>query len=154
MAGRPGVQNRRITPKDLDHFIRKLATGCTIQAAANSAGISTDAVRDHRQKNPTFQKRFDKATARARTTVENSLFKSATEIDNHGRRDTKAGLAWLYNRAPEDWKERRQDFVDHFFHDQAETRRIRADLSPEAREELQELGKRELLREDPEPSVH
>ena len=79
-------------------YLDALRRGNTRGAAAASAGVSRRTPELHAASDPAFAEEIDAAEAAAVARVEDALFQKAIEGN------VKAILAWLHNRAPEQWK--------------------------------------------------
>lgn len=93
--------------------------------AAKGVGVCDDTVRQYAKENPEWDQLDRKAASQANESVENALFQAALK-------GSVAGCcAWLYNREPDTWKDRRKG-SDDFGGDAFDMTRLTAD----EREEL------------------
>ena len=82
-------------------FLEALRGGARRGAAAESVGISRETIRLHMHKDDGFRDAVDQAEMDANECAENALFNAAVGGN------VTACQVWLYNRAPERWKDRR-----------------------------------------------
>jgi len=125
-------------------FLGALREGCTIKAAAQSAGISYSGIRDRIDRDAKFRHSVDHARAKPRKAVENALFRAATEPDDHGRFNVKAIEFFLSHMDSANWGPNAGDAMSdnevyELIRDRTET------LTDSERDTLREDAKQELL---------
>lgn len=143
---------KRISEAKKRSFFRYLGRGASIANARKAAGISDGGLKELRARDEAFEERVQRTIGRCTVKGENALYLAGTVPDSQGRRDTKALIEWLRNRAEQEWKDRRATEVthDHFVHDQERIRERQAALGDEAKRVLQDVG-RELVLHPPKP---
>lgn len=144
----------RIYKRSQDRIVRSLKRGGSFKASCNAAGHSESGVRELMEREPEFEARVLQARGQAKLKVENGLHVAATVPDASGRRDTKAGLEWLYNQASDEWANRRQVTEDVFVHDEKAVKDRQAKLGDAARAKLGKIAKEVLTKPPPGEIVH
>lgn len=84
-------------------YLWALQHGASKRNAAAAAGVTRQCVWEYKQKHPEFTVIEALSAAEANEAVENGLFLSCTQVDNHGRRDSAAQKFYLTNRMPDRW---------------------------------------------------
>lgn len=117
-----GGHGTRYSQSDIDHVIKALKKGATMKAAIQSAGLSWTGFYEHMNAHPEVKLRVMKERGRNREKVENALFRAATEpksteievggaikrTEEWTAANVKAAQLYLYNTAPEDWRDARE----------------------------------------------
>lgn len=99
--GRP--QKLQVDAKFLATVERLASRGLTLEQIAQSVGIATCTLYEYKLKYPELSERHKKGQAKGIEEVTNALFNKGV---NEG--DTTAMIFYLKNRAPEDWKDRKE----------------------------------------------
>ena len=118
-----------LTIKKLKNVVDLLATGCTVRSACAASDISHVAFYAAVREDTEYAETVEAAQQCSIKTVENALFKNATEMLNLG-----AQVFWLCNRAPDRWKniQRIEQSIE-----------VRADATINIRDEIAQLQKEE-----------
>jgi hypothetical protein len=87
--------------KKRDAYLQALRDGNHRYTSARSVGVSAELVRLYRKEFPAFAEEEQQAEAEACGRVEDALFQAALTGN------VTACQVWLYNRAPERWKDQR-----------------------------------------------
>ena len=108
---REGVEPRADTGKprievDLEQVEILAAQGLSLEQIAASVGINVKTLVDRRDRYVEYSEALKRGKARGIAAVSNALFTSAT------RGNVTAQIFFLKNRAPEEWKDRREHGVD------------------------------------------
>ncbi len=82
-------------------YLEALRNGARRGAAAASVGVTRQTVWAYRREHPEFAEAEEQAEMEANELVEDSLFQAAVSGN------VVASLAWLYNRMPDRWQDRR-----------------------------------------------
>lgn len=82
-------------------YLGRLAAGSARMNAARSAGVSYELIRMYRKAHPEFSQEEEAAELEACGAVEGALFTSAI------KGNVTAQQVYLYNRAPDRWKDKR-----------------------------------------------
>lgn len=88
-------------------YLDALSEGCTRTAAAARAGVTRQTVFNHRNRDEGFSDKESLAELAAVGEVENALFMAAISGN------PTAIQVYLYNRAPEQWADKRQAQIQH-----------------------------------------
>jgi len=107
-TGRPNGRPRGLTPltpEQIEQLVGSLTVGAGLALAAKVIGISRSGLRNLMNDNEALRERIDDARAIADDVVEKTLYKLATDGKN-----PLACLAWLHNRRPLEWRQRREFF--------------------------------------------
>lgn len=86
-----------------ERYFAALRKGIGRFVAARKAGVSAELIRLYRKSNPEFAAAEIEAEMELDDEVQHSLAKAAF------KGNVAACCAWLYNRRPEEWKDRRKD---------------------------------------------
>ncbi len=85
-----------------EQYLKLVSEGVGLHKAAYASGVSHELVRQYKFRYPEFVKLERAAQQLANGEVESALFRNATIKLN-----VVAQLAWLYNRCPGRWKDKR-----------------------------------------------
>lgn len=95
----------KFTKEKQEEFLRLTQEGQRRSAAARAIGLRPQTVSYHAIKYPAFAKALDEAEREATEQVEDALFQSALGGN------VTAQQVWLYNRAPDRWRDARYNNV-------------------------------------------
>lgn len=97
----------KLTKARLTNYLSYLREGQLRGQAAQSIGVTSDAIRKYVRQNPDFQDEIDSAEMDACDPIESSLYRSAIE-GNLG-----AQIFWLTNRNPKKWQNTQRTQTEH-----------------------------------------
>lgn len=126
-------------------FLSALRRCGNFRASCGVAGIDERSVRDRMQREPLFAHKVYNAKSKLVDKLADKQIVAATKPDHQGRYDTRAGQFMLTNLDPENYKHRRDDTIFDGSAYESGIQKARQSMTPEEREELQEMGKRRIL---------
>lgn len=97
-----GTKFRKFGDLERQAYLKLRSEGVGKLNAADGVGISDDTVRQYAKEYPEWDELDRTAASKANQHVENFLFKAAE------KGNVAACCAWLYNKDPENWKDRRK----------------------------------------------
>lgn len=86
-------------------IIKSIRKGATRDAASGAAGISRSTLYEWMKTDSEFANHVSEAAMAAVHDVEDALYRSATEADEHGKRNVTAQIFFLKNRANGAWRD-------------------------------------------------
>lgn len=97
-----GERKRKFNDVRKRKYLKLLADkGMGLVAAAHAVGVNISTVEAHRNEQPEFDEAVTHAQMDANGKVQNALYKGAIEGN------TTAAQVWLYNRDPNNWRDKR-----------------------------------------------
>ena len=97
----------KFTKQKQEAFLAALREGSRRGAAAESVGVTRWLISHYIKSNPEFREAIERAEMEANELVEDALFMAATSGN------VVAAQVWLYNRAPDRWRDQRNVNHEH-----------------------------------------